>query len=107
MPQMTKEIMDVFNDPKAIKILATVDENGVPNNVPVFTLCCVDKETLACADIYMAKTKKNLTLQRYLVQINIVQRNLACYTSWKNHKKEVAYVARMPDARRSIPDSKI
>lgn len=60
MPQMTKEIMDVFNDPKAIKILATVGEDGFPNTVPVFSLCCADKETLACADIFMAKTKKNL-----------------------------------------------
>ena len=60
MPQMSKEIMDMFNDPKAFKVLATVDKNGTLNNVPIFSICCVDKETIGCADVYMAKTKKNL-----------------------------------------------
>ena len=60
MPQMTNEIVDVFNDPKAIKVLATVDKNGTLNNVPIFSIYCVDKETIACADVFMAKTKKNL-----------------------------------------------
>jgi len=69
MPQMTKEIMDVFNDSKAIKVLATVDENGILNNVPMFSICCVDKETVACADIFMAKTKKNLKSTRKVAAV--------------------------------------
>lgn len=70
MSQMSKEIMDVFNDPAAIKVLATIDKNGTLNNVPIFSMCCVDKQTLGCADIFMAKTKKNLKSTKKMAAVS-------------------------------------
>ncbi|VUT24585.1 MAG: hypothetical protein MASP_00597 [Candidatus Methanolliviera sp. GoM_asphalt] len=57
---MSKDIMDVFNDPSASKALATVDSEGTPNVVPKGTLSAIDEETIAFADIFGDKTNKNL-----------------------------------------------
>jgi hypothetical protein len=57
---MAKDVSATFNDPTAIKFLATTDEDGTPNNALVGTLLAVDDETLAFADMMLCKTKKNL-----------------------------------------------
>lgn len=57
---MPKVVQDLFNDPDAIKFLATVDTEGKPNVVMISSLVAIDEETLAFADLMMNKTKKNL-----------------------------------------------
>ncbi len=52
--------MDKFNDLTAVKCMATVDEKGIPNVVPITSIVAVDSETLMFADIMMWKTKRNL-----------------------------------------------
>jgi len=60
MAKMPKEVMDLFNDAQAAKVLATVNADGVPNVVPVGTLAAVNEEMIAFADIFLGKTKSNL-----------------------------------------------
>lgn len=60
MVKMPKEVMDMFNDPTASKALATIDEKGVLNVVPIGTLSAIDEETIAFAEVFGGKTKKNL-----------------------------------------------
>jgi predicted pyridoxine 5'-phosphate oxidase superfamily flavin-nucleotide-binding protein len=60
MAKMPKEVMDMFNDPAASKVLGTIDETGVLNVAPLGTLRAVNEETIVFADIYGGKTKKNL-----------------------------------------------
>ena len=60
MAKMPKVVMDMFNDPAASKVLATIDETGVPNVAPLGTLRAINEETIAFADIYGGKTKRNL-----------------------------------------------
>lgn len=64
MVKMPKEVMDVFNDLEASKVLATVDTGGKLNVVPVGSLTTVDDETIAFAEIFMGKTKSNLEATR-------------------------------------------
>ena len=62
MAKMTKEIMDLFNEQKAVKVLATIDSEGELNSVPISTLSAIgDEETITFADIDLGKTKENLT----------------------------------------------
>jgi hypothetical protein len=60
MVKMPKEVMDMFGDREATKMLATVDAEGKPNNVPIGTFSTIDEETIAFADVFLGKTKKNL-----------------------------------------------
>ncbi|MEW6613893.1 MAG: pyridoxamine 5'-phosphate oxidase family protein [Thermodesulfobacteriota bacterium] len=60
MAKMSKEVMDMFNDQGASKVLATVDKKGIVNVVPKGTLSALDDETVAFADIFGSKTNKNL-----------------------------------------------
>ena len=60
MTKMTKEVMDVFNDPQALKVLATASADGTLNNVPIQSLTPIDNETLVFADMFTNKTKENL-----------------------------------------------
>ena len=60
MVKMPKEAMDMFNDPAASKVLATVDEKGVLNVVPIGTLSAISEETIAFAEVFAGKTKENL-----------------------------------------------
>jgi predicted pyridoxine 5'-phosphate oxidase superfamily flavin-nucleotide-binding protein len=58
--KMPQQVVDKFNDLTASKFMATVDENGNPNVVPIVSLVAIDAETLMFADIMMWKTKRNL-----------------------------------------------
>ena len=60
MVKMSKEVMDMVNDPNAPSILATVSIEGIPDVVPMGTFSAVDEETLAFADVFLLKTKNNL-----------------------------------------------
>ena len=60
MAKMPQEVMDIFNDPSASKVLGTLDETGVPNVAPIGTLRAINEETIAFAEVYGGKTKTNL-----------------------------------------------
>lgn len=60
MVKMPKEVMDLLIDLEAPKALATVDTKGKPNNVPMGSFSAIDDETIAFADVFLGKTKKNL-----------------------------------------------
>lgn len=60
MAKMPRQVLEKFNDPKAVKFLASVDKAGRPNVVCIGSLRAVDDETLVYADSAGVKTKKNL-----------------------------------------------
>jgi predicted pyridoxine 5'-phosphate oxidase superfamily flavin-nucleotide-binding protein len=61
MAKMPKQVMDLFNDPDAVKFLATVDADGKPNCAFIASLMAPGEDMLIFADMMMNKTKKNLT----------------------------------------------
>jgi predicted pyridoxine 5'-phosphate oxidase superfamily flavin-nucleotide-binding protein len=61
MAKMPKQVMDLFNDPEAVKFLATVDAEGRPNCAIIASLMAPGDEILVFADMMINKTKKNLT----------------------------------------------
>ncbi|OFV67912.1 pyridoxamine 5'-phosphate oxidase family protein [Methanosarcinales archaeon] len=60
MVKMPKEVVDLFNDPEASKVIATVAEDGEINVAAKGTISAVDDETVAYADIFSGKTRANL-----------------------------------------------
>ena len=60
MAKMSQEVMNLFKDPEASKVLASVDANGTPNVAPKGSLTALDEETIAFADIAGGKTRANL-----------------------------------------------
>lgn len=60
MVKMPKEVVDLFNDPAASKVLGTIDAEGVLNVAPIGTLRAINEETIAFAEVFEGKTKKNL-----------------------------------------------
>jgi uncharacterized protein len=65
MAKMSKEVMDVFNDPGSAKVLATAGSTALEvNAVPKGSLRAVTEEVIAFADIFGDKTNKNLQLNK-------------------------------------------
>lgn len=64
MAKMSKEVMDVFNDPKSVKVLATAGTILEINVVPKGSLRALDEELIAFADIFGDKTNKNLEVNK-------------------------------------------
>jgi hypothetical protein len=65
MAKMTKEVMDVFNDPSSAKVLATAGSTALEvNAVPKGSLTAINEDTIAFADIFGDKTNKNLQLNK-------------------------------------------
>ena len=65
MAKMSKEVMDVFNDPSSSKVLATAGSTALEvNAVPKGSLRAVNEDTIAFADIFGDKTNKNLQLNK-------------------------------------------
>lgn len=60
MDKLDKKAYKVFKSAMYPKFLATVDERGVPNVVPVLTLKCADENTLIFARMMVWKTARNL-----------------------------------------------
>ncbi len=60
MVSIPKDVIDVIGAPDSAKMLATVDADGVPNVVPVWSIIAVDSETIAFAELFIKKTKENL-----------------------------------------------
>jgi predicted pyridoxine 5'-phosphate oxidase superfamily flavin-nucleotide-binding protein len=55
-----KEVVEVLNAPDSVKILATADEKGMPNAVPVYSIVPIRDDTVAFAEIFIMHTKQNL-----------------------------------------------
>lgn len=60
MAKMSKETIEVFNDPKSSKVLATAATLSDINVVPKGSLMALNDELIAFADIFGDKTNKNL-----------------------------------------------
>lgn len=60
MDKLDEKAYKVFKSGLYPKFLATVDEAGVPNIVPVLTLKCADESTLIFARMMVWKTARNL-----------------------------------------------
>ena len=60
MAKMPKQVMDLINDPEAVKFLATIDAEGKPNCALIASLSAASEDTLIFAELMMNKTKKNL-----------------------------------------------
>lgn len=56
-----KEVQDLYNDPAAIKVLATKSGDNI-HVIPVGSLRVVDANTLACAVIFMQEAHENLRI---------------------------------------------
>ena len=60
MVSIPKDVVEVLNAPDSVKILATADEKGMPNAVPVYSIVPVSDDTIAFAEIFIIHTKQNL-----------------------------------------------
>ena len=61
MAKMSREVMDVFNDPGSAKVLATAGSIALEvNAAPKGSLRAVSEDVIAFADIFGEKTNKNL-----------------------------------------------
>ncbi len=60
MAKMLPEVRELFNDPQASKVIATVDTQGTLNVVPKGSLTTIDEETIAFAELAESKTGANL-----------------------------------------------
>ena len=60
MVNIPKEVVEVLNAPDSVKILATADERGMPNAVPVYSIVPINDDTIAFAEIFIIHTKRNL-----------------------------------------------
>lgn len=69
MGKMSKEVMDIFNDPSCAKVLATAGTVLEINAVPKGSLRAIDEETVAFADIFGDKTNKNLEANKKVVAL--------------------------------------
>ncbi len=80
MVKMSKEVMDVFNDPNSAKVLATVGSTVLEiNAVPKGSLRAVSKDVIAFADIFGDKTNKNLQLNKKVSALAFRMNPLAGY----------------------------
>ena len=61
MPQV---VIEKFAEMEAAKFMATVDDDGNPNVVPVLSIMPFGEETLVFVDLMMNKTRKNLLSNR-------------------------------------------
>ena len=59
MAKMIKEMQEMFNR-VGIKQLATADNKGVPNVVPINFMRILDEETILASAVFMTKTFNNL-----------------------------------------------
>ena len=60
MVTIPKDVLDVIAAPDSTKMMATVDEKGLPNVATVGSITAVDSETIAFAELFIKKTKANL-----------------------------------------------
>ena len=65
MAKLSREVMEIFNDPGSAKVLATAGSTTLEvNAVPKGSLRAVNDEVIAFADIFGDKTNKNLQINK-------------------------------------------
>ena len=80
MAKMSREVMEVFNDPSSAKVLATAGSTVLEvNAVPKGSLRAVSEEVIAFADIFGDKTNKNLQLNKKVSALAFKMNPLAGY----------------------------
>ena len=80
MAKMSREVMDVFNDPSSAKVLATAGATALEiNAVPKGSLRAISEEIVAFADIFGDKTNKNLQLNKKVSALAFKMSPLAGY----------------------------
>ena len=80
MAKMSREVMDVFNDPSSAKVLATAGTTALEiNAVPKGSLRAISEEIVAFADIFGDKTNKNLQLNKKVSALAFKMSPLAGY----------------------------
>ena len=79
MAKMSKEVMDVFNDPKSVKVLATAGTILEIDAVPKGSLRALDEELIAFADIFGDKTNQNLKVNKKVAALAIRMDPVAGY----------------------------
>jgi hypothetical protein len=77
MASMPQVVMEKFADMEAAKFMATVDDDGIPNVVPILSVMPFGEETLIFVDIMMNKTKKNLLANRKVAVSVLTKENIA------------------------------
>jgi predicted pyridoxine 5'-phosphate oxidase superfamily flavin-nucleotide-binding protein len=60
MAKLPQEVVDMYNDPEAVKTIATVDKQKNLNLVPLMSAAMLDEETIVFVDCDLGKTKTNL-----------------------------------------------
>ena len=78
MAQMPQTVMEKFADMEAAKFMATVDDSGNPNVVPVLSVMPFGEETLVFVDMMMNKTRKNL-LDNKKVAVSVLTKDGISY----------------------------
>lgn len=76
---MPKPVMEKFNDPRAIKVLCTIDNSGIPNVAYITSLFALDRETLIYADTMGVKTKQNLLADSPIAALVLLKEELIAY----------------------------
>jgi predicted pyridoxine 5'-phosphate oxidase superfamily flavin-nucleotide-binding protein len=71
--------MDVFNDPKSVKVLATAGTILEIDAVPKGSLRALDEELIAFADIFGDKTNQNLEVNKKVAALAIRMDPVAGY----------------------------
>jgi len=79
MAKMSKEVLDVFNDPGSVKVLATAGSILEVNAVPKGSLRAIGEDVIAFADIFGDKTNKNLQLNKKVSALAFRMNPLAGY----------------------------
>ena len=78
MVEMPKEVVEALADFHALKVVATIDQVGVPNAVIVATVYPLDRKTICFADLRLGKTKENLTRTKKFT-VAVIKPNLESY----------------------------
>ena len=61
MVSIPKNVIEMIAAQDVPKVIATIDANGIPNVIPLWSIVAIDPETIAFADIFIKRTKENLS----------------------------------------------
>lgn len=76
---LSKDVINALSKEDVPKFLATADENGLPNIVPVISLSAVDERKIIFAEFMLWKTRKNLEVNSK-VGVGLITEDLKIYT---------------------------
>ncbi|PIU68111.1 MAG: hypothetical protein COS84_01735 [Armatimonadetes bacterium CG07_land_8_20_14_0_80_40_9] len=76
---LSKDVINALSKESIPKFLATADENGLPNIVPVISLSAVNEKRIIFAEFMLWKTRKNLEVNSK-VGVGLITEDLKIYT---------------------------